>query len=236
MAETKKLEISLMAAGQAQKHVTVNEGFSRLDALVQLAVKSFDAVNPPGSSEEGDVHAIGAGATNVWSGQEGKLAIYQNGGWVFVTPVAGWQGWSEVKGSRIQFDGTAWIEGAGSMSANGAGFVHRTTEIDHNVGAGSVSVVSSALPENAVVYGVTARVMTDIGGATSLEIGVSGSSDRYGNGIGTSVGSWARGITGTPMTYYSTADLLLTASGGNFDGTGQIRLAVHFAELTLPRA
>lgn len=236
MAETNRLELPLLAAGQAQKHVTVNEGFARLDALTHLALTTVGGGTPPGSPAEGEVHGVGVGASGDWVGQDGQLAIYQNGGWAFLSPGAGWQGWSIGSGTRVQFDGVDWIEGAGALSANGAGFVHRSTEVDHAVGSGTSSLVSEALPANAIVYGVTGRVLAAIGGATSFEIGVSGSTNRYGSGIGTGAGAWARGITGSPLTYYSATDLVLTAVGGTFDGTGSVRLAVHFAELTLPKA
>lgn len=236
MAETTRLELPLLAQGQAQKHVTVNESLARLDGLVQLALTTVGGTVPPSSPAEGEAHGVGLSATGDWSGQDGTLAIYQNGGWAFLTPGVGWQGWSVSGGTRVQFDGIDWVEGAGALSANGAGFVHRTLETDHSVSAGGSSVEAGFLPANAIVYGVTARVLSTIGGATTLEMGVSGSTDRYGSGIGVGAGSWARGITGSPLAYYAATDLILTAVGGNFNGTGQIRLAVHFAELTLPRA
>ena len=234
MSETAKLGLPLVAAAQAQKHVTVNESLTRLDALVQLSVSSVGATVPPGSPGEGACHAVGVGATGLWAGQDGKLAIFVNGGWVFTVPEAGWQGWSG--GTRVQFDGVEWVEGAGALSPNGAGFVHRTIELDHGVSAGATSTVIGALPPNSVAYGVTGRVLVDIGGATGFQVGVAGSADRYGSGIGTNAGSWLRGLTGSPLTYYTATDLVLTAEGGAFDGTGTVRLAVHIAELTLPRA
>ncbi len=235
MPETTRLELPLLTSGQAQKHVTVNESFSRLDSLVQLALTSVGTTAPPVSPVEGEVHGVGTGAGGDWAGQDGTLAIFQNGGWAFVLPGAGWQGWSVSSGTRVQFDGVDWVEGAGALSANGAGFVHKTSEVDHSLVAGASSTVAGALPANAIVYGVTARVLSSIGGAATFEIGVAGSTDRYGSGIGTGAGAWARGITGSPLTYYSATDLELTALGGSFDGSGQIRLAVHYAELTLPR-
>ena len=57
---------------------------------------------------------------------------------------------------------------------------------------------------------------------------------RFGVGIGTGAGSWLRGITGQPQTYYSDTPILLTAEGGAFDGSGRLRLALHCAELSLP--
>ncbi|MEM9426695.1 MAG: DUF2793 domain-containing protein [Pseudomonadota bacterium] len=234
MPDTPKLGLPLVAPAQAQKHVTVNESLTRLDALVQLSLLSVGATVPPSSPDEGEAHGIGTSATGAWSGHEGRVAVFANGGWVFLTPEIGWQGWSG--GVRVQFDGAAWSEGAGALTANGAGFVHRSVEVDHAVQSGAVSTVAGVLPANAIVYGVTGRVLTAIGGATGFEIGVSGSTDRYGSGIGTSAGAWLRGLTGSPLTYYSDTDLILTAEGGSFDGSGTVRIAVHFAELTLPRA
>ena len=236
MPETSKLGLPLVAAAQAQKHVTVNESFLRLDALTHLSLQTIGASLPPGSPAEGDVHSVGVGATGLWAGQDGALAVFQNGGWAFVTPVAGWQGWSMASGTAVTFDGADWIEGAGALSAHGAGFVHRSLEVDHAVSSGATSTIAAPIAGNTVVYGVTGRVISDIGGAATFEIGVAGSTDRYGSGIGTTTGAWLRGLTSNPLTYYSDTDLILTAGGGSFDGSGVLRLAVHFAELTLPRA
>lgn len=236
MPDTANLGLPLIEPAQAQKHVTANEAFTRLDALVQLSLVSIDTATPPGAPSEGEAYGVAAGATGAWAGQDGQVAIFANGGWVFLAPRVGWQGWSGAAGTRVQFDGAAWVEGAGALSANGAGFLHRTIEVDHAVASGATSSISGFIPENTIVYGVTGRVLSAVGGAASLEVGVAGSSDRYGSGIGLSAGAWMRGITGSPLTYYSATDLLLTAVGGSFDGSGTIRLAVHFAELSLPRA
>ncbi|NNE87337.1 MAG: DUF2793 domain-containing protein [Silicimonas sp.] len=236
MAETSNLGLPLVAPAQAQKHVTVNESFLRLDALTHLSLQSVGASVSPGSPAEGDVHGVGSGATGLWSGQDSDLAIFQNGGWAFVTPAAGWKGWSVASGTGVIFDGADWVEGAGALSANGAGFVHRSVEVDYPLGSGATSTVTAAIPGNTIVYGITGRVIADIGGAASFEIGVAGSTNRYGSGIGATTGAWARGLTSSPLAYYSDTDLVLTATGGTFDGTGTLRLAVHFAELTLPRA
>lgn len=236
MADTTRLELPLLAPAQSQKHVTVNEAFARLDALTQMVLSGVGTTVPPGSPSEGESHAIGQGASGAWTGQDGKVALFLNNGWVFLTPSGGWHAWDVSAGVPVTFDGVAWVEGAGAFSPSGAGFLHRTVEIDHPMSVGATSTVSGAIPGDAIVYGITGRVLTSIGGAASFEIGVAGSANRYGSGFGTSAGSWARGITGTPLAYYTPTDLILTAGGGDFDGSGSLRLAVHFAELTLPRA
>ena len=235
MTDTVRLGLPLLAPSQAQKHVTVNEGLARLDALVQLSIAALAVVVPPVAPDEGEVYGIGAGAAGDWVGHDGQLALFLNGGWTFLAPAAGWQGWSQDMGTRVAFDGSNWVEGAGAISANGAAFVHRVAEVDHAVQAGATSTLVGAFPAGTTVYGVTARVVSPIGGASTLQLGVSGASTRYGSGIGTAQGSWARGLTGSPLAYHVDTDLVVTATGGAFDGTGVIRIAVHLAELTLPR-
>ena len=236
MSETAKLGLPLVQPAQAQKHVTVNDAFQRLDAFAQISIVTTGGATPPPTPSEGELHSVGVGAVADWAGHDGELALFLNGGWLFVQPNVGWRGWRLDLGSSVTYDGVDWIEGGGAVTQNGAGFVHRSIENDHVVAAGTTSDLIGFIPANAMVYGVTGRVLANIGGPTSLEIGVAGSSNRYGSGIGVSTGSWARGLTSNPLAYYSPTDLILTATGGSFDGSGIIRLAVHFAELTLPRA
>lgn len=54
--ESAKLRIPYIAAAQAQKHVTHNEGMTLLDTLVQLSVFDKDLSTPPGSPVEGDTY------------------------------------------------------------------------------------------------------------------------------------------------------------------------------------
>lgn len=48
MSQSPNLALPYLAAGQAQKHVTVNEALRLLDALVQAAVESAALSAPPG--------------------------------------------------------------------------------------------------------------------------------------------------------------------------------------------
>lgn len=235
MTETAKLSLPFVQAAQAQKHVTVNEAFSKLDALVQLRLVSGAESAPPGTPAEGDAYGVGPEANGDWLGRDGEVAVFANGGWLFVEPGVGWHAWLMDAGTQAIFDGEAWVPGAGSVSAHGAAFVHRSIEIDHAVAAGSTSTVVGAIPGDSIVYGVTGRVIEAVGGVASLGVGVSGSAARYGSGIGPVPGAYVRGLTGNPLTYYPPTDLLLSAEGGSFDGTGRIRLVVHYAQLTLPR-
>ena len=236
MSDTANLRLPLVQAAQAQKHVTVNEAFLRLDALTQLRLASRQLAVPPVSAPDGTAYAIPEGASGAWAGESGRIGLWLNGGWEIVEPRAGWRAWIEDESSPTTFDGSAWSAGAVALSPGGAALTFRLIEADLAVGAGSESVTSPLIPSGSIVFGVTGRVIDGLGGsATGFRIGIGGESpDRYGSGIGTAAGAWFRGVTGTPLAYYSDTPLTITAEGGAFDG-GLLRIAVHFAELGLPR-
>ncbi len=81
MANTDHLAIPVIAASQAQKHVSVNEGMLILDAVVQLAVIDKDLTVPPGSPTAGDRYIVGSSATGAWASEDGNIAAYQNSAW-----------------------------------------------------------------------------------------------------------------------------------------------------------
>jgi hypothetical protein len=109
-------------------------------------------------------------------------------------------------------------------------------EFDHSIASGSTNLTLVAIPASAQVLGVTGRVVSAVVGSalTGWRIGVSGSNDRYGSGLGTAVNSYLLGMSGTPVTYYSPTPLLMSAEGGSFS-SGVVRLAVHLAEVLPPR-
>ena len=236
MADTNRLTLPLLAAAQAQKHVTVNEALTRLDGLVQLVLLSVGQSAPPLSAPDGSCYGVPAGASGDWAAHDGQIAIASGGGWVFATPAQGWRAYIRDQAADALFDGSQWQVGGIAASPDGAAVVMEVAQVDHVIGAGTTSNVAAALPANSIVYGVTGRVITAISGSLgSFRLGVAGSDNRYGAGLGLAQGSWLRGLTGSPLTYYSDEDLLLSAEGGDFAG-GTIRLAVHLMRLTLPSA
>lgn len=235
MAETEFLNLPLLAAAQSQKHVTVNEALSRLDGLVQMVLENVAVTAPP--AVVNGVWGIGSGATDAWFGQDGRIAIAANGGWDFVTPAIGWKAHVRATGAQAIFDGSEWATNAQTLSPNGAGIALETIEIDHLFAAGAESTTQALIPAQSTVLAVTGRVLQSISGtATSFSLGLASESiDRYGSGYGLSTGSFLRGITSAPLTYYSDTPLTFTADGGTFSG-GEVRLSVHLMRYRLPRA
>jgi hypothetical protein len=108
MTDTPHLALPLLAAAQAQKHVTHNEALALLDALVHLAVKERDRTAPPGSPIEGDRYLVGPGATGAFAGQNGKLALFDLGSWRFLVPKPGWRALVEAENLIVAYDGSTW--------------------------------------------------------------------------------------------------------------------------------
>src|SRR4029079_7514125 len=87
---TPNLTLPELTASQAQKHVTVNEALRALDAIVQLAVLDRDLAAPPASPDEGERWLVPIGASGAWVGHAHHIAAWQDGGWEFYVPQAGW--------------------------------------------------------------------------------------------------------------------------------------------------
>lgn len=110
MSDTTHLGLPLIAAAQAQKHVTHNEALARLDALVHLAVSERGRETPPTLPEEGDRTIVGAAPTGIFAGHADALAVFDAGAWRFLTPRAGWTAFVEDESRLVVFDGTDWRE------------------------------------------------------------------------------------------------------------------------------
>lgn len=110
MSESSKLQLPYLAAGQAQKHVTVNESLRRLDALVQLSVVSANTTGQPSTPADGDVYLLPAGKSGAdWGGMSvSALAYYRDGAWEEIAPRPGWTAFVQDVGALTLFDGAGW--------------------------------------------------------------------------------------------------------------------------------
>jgi hypothetical protein len=108
MTDTPHLALPLIAAAQAQKHVTHNEALRSLDALVMLSVDDRDLTAPPGSPAEGARYLVKATGTGAFAGKDGKIAHFRDGVFAFHTPRKGWIAYVADEDTLIVFDGSAW--------------------------------------------------------------------------------------------------------------------------------
>ena len=109
MSNTTHLQLPMLEASQAQKHVTVNDTIQALDILVQLSVLDKDLTAPPATPNDGDRYIVGTGATGAWAGKDGEIAAYQDGAWRFLFPREGWLCWMADEDAFYLYDGTLWV-------------------------------------------------------------------------------------------------------------------------------
>lgn len=236
MSSTANLGLPLLQPSQAQKHVTVNEAIARLDGLCQTKLVSITTTTPPVTAADGAIYGVPAGATDAWAGRDGDVAIFSNGGWVFLTPGGGWRAYVADAEAYALHDGTEWRLNAVSVSAGGAASLIEVMEFDHVIGAGASSDTVAVIPSHSILLGITARVIGEITGTLSdWRLGVAGGDNRYGSGLGLGTGSFVLGLSGQPLAYYADTPLLLSADGGDFAG-GEVRFALHLYRMLLPRA
>lgn len=235
MSETQNLNLPLVAPAQAQKHVTVNEALSRIDALVHLSVESRNLPVPPATVEEGQSFLVADGASGVWAGQDGVVANYFNGGWQFLPPSKGWTCWVANEAVTLHHDGDKWLANALAQSTNGAALRAEVVESDIVLTGGVEVETAAIIPAGVCVLAVTGRVVSAITGSlTHWQLGVADATDRYGDMLGLAEGAFLRGVTGQPVAYYSDTTLRIGAVGGEFEA-GVVRLAVHMLRFDLPR-
>lgn len=233
MGETRHFGLPLLAAGQAQKHVTVNTALARLDALVPGVVESATRQAPPDATD-GDVHIVPVGAAGAWGLTEGSLAVFLNGGWVAAAPIAGRAVWVRDEGRALRFDGDAWQAlDAAAPVADPATAVERIV-LDVALDGGPRIETAPVIPGGSVVLGVTARVLVAVAGANGWALGIPDAEKRYGSGHDGALGAVTVALTGAPVAYPAPSPLVVSAEGGSFSG-GMVRLCIHCLTLLPPQ-
>ncbi len=119
MEQSPRLSLSYVMPSQAQKHVTVNESFRRLDALTQMSVVSRSEPAEPASPSEGDAYILPSGASgDAWSAySEHDIAVFQDGAWARIAPGEGFRAWVSDDDEFVVFDGASWTEISGETAA-----------------------------------------------------------------------------------------------------------------------
>lgn len=86
-----RLGLPYLAAGQMQKHVTLNEALTRLDGLVQCQVVSRTVTSQPDGVDDGSLYILPEGATGErWSlYPAGTVMRAEGGGWTAVPVPSG---------------------------------------------------------------------------------------------------------------------------------------------------
>jgi hypothetical protein len=99
--------------------------------------------------------------------------------------------------------------------------------------SGATVTATGLIPDGAVVVGVTTKVTVTISGGTTtgFQVGTGGDPDRWGEAVALTAGTsldntnWT---AGTIEAFTAATDVIVTAVGGNFTGTGTIYLSVQY--------
>jgi hypothetical protein len=239
---TPRLSLPYVAAGQAQKHITVNEAFARLDGLVQLAAESRTIAAQPASPGDGVIWILPVSVTGpVWGGKPAHLiARYEAGSWEFLTPNAGYMAWIKDEGQALVFDGAVWTPIASTFRAVNAaksafGASSRFEILEQEVTlSGASTATTVVIPNRAIVHAVSTRTSAAVTGATSYSCGVAGEAGKFGSSLGVAKNASNIGVVG-PTAYYADTPVVITAAGGAFTG-GKVRVAIHIERFDAPAA
>jgi hypothetical protein len=226
---TPHLGLPFIVQGQAQKEVTHNRALNILDGLVQLSAKTRSLTVPPSSPAEGDRWIVGAGATGVWAGKDGQVALWTDSAWRLFPPLPGWVCFIEDEGLAVYANG-AW-QTVSVLTINGASIGLNINE-QELVLTGATIDTTIVIPARAIVLAVSTRTTVAITGAASYDCGTASEPNKFGGALGIAVGSTNIGVIG-PTAYYGDTPVRLTANGGSFSG-GRVRVAIHYFFFTAP--
>lgn len=229
MSETTPLlALPLIASAQAQKHVTHNEALARLDALAQLAVHDRHRTVPPGAPIAGDRHLVATAAGGAWAGQDGRIALYEDG-WTFLVPRAGWRVFLADERATLVHTGAGWSDLLAGTSSGGAVALRAVEE--ELVLAGAAVASTILIPNRAICLGVASRTVTAVTGATAYEVGIAGETSKFGGLLSIAAGASNIGVIG-PQAFYADTPLRVTALGGGFTG-GRVRLVLFLLAFSI---
>ena len=82
---TPRMQLPMLAAGQAQKEVTHNDALIHIDSLLFPHVEAAGVNAPPANPVAGQAWIVGDGPIGAWLGKAHQLAIWSIGGWRYVT-------------------------------------------------------------------------------------------------------------------------------------------------------
>ncbi|MEJ8473964.1 DUF2793 domain-containing protein [Roseibium algae] len=246
MSDTSRFALPLLAAAQAQKHVTHNEALVRLDALAHLNLLSRSLAEPPPAPvdghAEGSAYLVAGSASGDWSGREGDIALWLSGAWQFQAVFTGLVAFvADEEALIVTVDGV-WRDvgpllGPDRMVAQSShGAQTRIAALEEELPAlsGAYVETSALIPDRAIVFGVSCRTVTTITGAASYDCGVGGETSKFGGSLGIYEGATNAGVIG-PTAVYAATPVRLTANGGDFTG-GAVRIAVHCLLPVVPQS
>lgn len=203
-----RLALPYIQPSQAQKHVTHNEALRQLDLLVQLRVAGFDAVTPPADPQDGNVYALGTGATGVWAGQDGRLASYTDTIWTFHDPQEGWLASALTDPALHIYTNAGWQKlldgldtlgiGAAADAINRLSVAAQATLLTHEGAGHQLKINKAAAPD-------TASLLYQSGFSGHAEMGLAGD-NSFSVKVSPDGASWATALRLDKTTGHATGN------------------------------
>lgn len=134
---TPRLGIPLLFSGQVQKEFYINEGHALIDALLHAACEG-EAVSPPATPADGETWIVANGADGSWTGEDGKLANWQSGTWLFIAPSDGMRIYDRSTGQLLLHSG-GWQRPAAPADPSGG------TTVDSEARAAISGLISALI-------------------------------------------------------------------------------------------
>lgn len=140
-------------------------------------------------------------------------------------------------------DTTSALQVAGTIatkSATGAGMNIKTATTLLSAVSGATVTATNLIPATAFLLGVSTRITTALGtggGTTGYQVGDGTDADRFGVAAAVTSGTTTKNTDATadPTGWALAArSVVITAVGGNFNGTGAIRVSADYIDNTAP--
>jgi hypothetical protein len=226
----------LLAAAQAQKHVTHNEALYQFDAFLCARFLDRDLTAPPSTPADGDTYLVHATATGDWTGQSGKIAYCADGTWRFYAPFGGLVAYVADESKLIVCTGSAWVDYASLMVLQNVPLIGVNTTAtapnlltvesnavlftDVPTGSGGTGDVRATLSKQAAAN--TASFLFQDNFSGRAEIGLAGD-DNFHFKVSPDGATWHDAIIVTASSGLATLASATIASadinGGTVDGT-----------------
>ena len=190
--------------------------------ILLFTLEANNAVTAPGTANEGQAWALGTGAAGDWAGQDGMIATWRGGGWLFVAPRDGWRAWVNDTDELQVFTGGAWVAQTGDLQNLPSVGINATADATNRLSVNADATLLNndgaghQVKVNKAAVGDTGSLLYQTGFSGRAEMGLAGNDDF-------SVKVSADGIT------WFTA---LTATGAN--GHVQIDQVLRLAPSATP--
>lgn len=205
MPRSPSLNLPYLMPAQAQKHVTVNEAISCLDALVQTRLEGVNLLAPPALPKEGSQYGVGVGATGAFAGQDGHIARWADANWTFLTPIEGQIALDLTEGRLLVWIADLWQSPALEQQAQlGIGTPPDAT--NRFAIASAASLFSHAGSDHRMVLnkssvGDTASVVFQSGWSGRAELGLAGD-DGFSLKVSANSSDWTQALYAEPTSGY----------------------------------